>query len=236
MGSRSEVTERLVGSYGYTFGDLTNATIRKNDRCALFELLCLSIMAGTGTGGWAPWAALAGLKEENLGTPERMAASPWKQKVHVLNDAGFVRSPERTALILTRTAEEVRDRYDGDLGNLREAAGRDPQKERELLRELKGMNDTRVDLFFREAQSGWSELNPFADEPVLRAAGRLGLCTDVDELADSVGRDRFPRLIAALGHVDRMKIYDVFDGQPESARVIDLRMGSKGSTRLRGAS
>ena len=228
------LVQRLVDSYGYTFGDLTSATIRKNDPQALFELLCLSLLAAPRSGGWSPWAAIAGLKEGGIATPERLACSTWKRKVRVLSQANF-RSPERTALVLTSVAETVRHRWGGDLGALRQEAGRDPAGERALLNEMKGMNDARVDLFFREAQSGWSELFPFADEPVLHAAERLGLPDDVQALAQTVRPEIFPRLVSALGHVERTQIYDVFD-DTGPARVIDLGVGARESTRLRGAS
>ena len=63
----------------------------------------------------------------------------------------------------------------------------DPIVERDLLKELKGVDDGAVDLFFREVQSRWDELFPFADDAVLRAADRLGLPSDGEALAATVG-------------------------------------------------
>ncbi len=76
-------------------------------------------------------------------------------------------------MMLGDTAQFLLEKYDGDLRKLRAEAGRDPKIERKLLKECKGIGDTGVDIFFREAQSAWGELRPFADKKALKAAGKL---------------------------------------------------------------
>lgn len=90
-----------------------------------------------------------------------------------------------------RTAEEqsrihslkdLLEDYKGDLRNLREEAGRDPKRERTLLKRLKGIGDVGVDIFFREVQAAWDELVPFADKRVMKAARQLGLGNNATDL------------------------------------------------------
>lgn len=98
----------------------------------------------------------------------------------------------------TRTVALVLDANDGDLRKLREAAGCDPDEERRLLKEFKGIGNVGADIFFREAQAAWDEIFPFADRKALAAAEKLGLPASAHELAALVAKEDFPRLVAAL--------------------------------------
>jgi hypothetical protein len=132
-----------------------------------------------------------------------MADSRWEDRARVLNRSGYARYDERTATMLGDTSVLLIDRYGGDLRRLRDAAERDPRRERALLTELKGIGDVGVDIFFREVQGLWEEVAPFADRKALAGARALGLPADAGELARLVAaRDR-PRLFAALAAVSR---------------------------------
>ena len=96
---------------------------------------------------------------------------------------------------------ELLDRYEGDLRNLREEASRDPERERELLKEFKGTGDVRTDVFFRKVHVAWDESFPFADRRALEGARELGLEDNAEALAQLVGHRDFPRLVAALVRV-----------------------------------
>ena len=132
-----------------------------------------------------------------------MAASTWEQRVQALDEGGYVRYDERTATMLGETAGMLGDMYSGDLRRLREAAGRDPDRERKLLDQFKGVGEVAVNIFFREAQLAWPELYPFADARTLASAKALGLPADPKKLAGLVrGRRQFVRLVAALIRVE----------------------------------
>lgn len=68
--------------------------------------------------------------------------------------------------MLGATAAMLQDKYQGDLRKLRDAA----ERERDLLKECKGLSEVGVDIFMREAQIVWPELYPFADRKALQAA------------------------------------------------------------------
>ena len=89
------------------------------------------------------------------------------------------------------TADMVLEKYDGTLEKLREAAGRNPQKEMKLIREFKGVGETGVNIFCREAQLHWEELFPFADQRSLDTLAHHGIhCSSAQEVANLVDNDR----------------------------------------------
>ena len=96
----------------------------------------------------------------------------------MLNRHGYARYDERTAAMLGDACELLLERYRGDLRRLRDEAGRDPRRERRLLKQVKGLGDVGVDIFFREAQVAWEELFPFVDRRAAQTARRLGLDAD----------------------------------------------------------
>jgi hypothetical protein len=100
--------------------------------------------------------------------------------------------------MLEDAARHLIDAYGGDLRRLRDAAGRDPARERELLKEFKGIGDVGADVFMREVQRVWREARPFFDDRALESARRLGLPDDPDALARLAPRRDSARLAAAL--------------------------------------
>src|SRR6266542_952864 len=87
-------------------------------------------------------------------------------------------------------------------------AGSDPNRERALLRQLKGLGNVGIDIFFREVQVAWDELYPFADERALGEARQLGLPGDAKALARGHDRQAFARLVAALVRSSLAKDHD----------------------------
>ena len=126
---------------------------------ALFQWLCASLLFSARI---RADAALRALFEAGLTTPETMASATWRS-APILNRSGYARYDESTSRMLGETSRMLLDRYQGDLRKLREAAGRDPQEERRLLEEFKGIGDVGADIFMREVQLVWDELYPFAD-------------------------------------------------------------------------
>jgi len=91
-------------------------------------------------------------------------------------------------------ADMVLDNYNGNLEELRKAAGKDPEKEMKLIREFKGVGETAVNIFCREVQLLWDELFPFADQSTLETLSHHGIsCSSAQEVADLVGNDRCAR-------------------------------------------
>lgn len=207
MPAKQDTVQALLERYGQTYAEELGID-PGGGPSALFRLLCAAILFSARIRADVAVAAARALADQGWTTAEKLAGSTWEQRARVLNEAGYARYDERTATMLGDTAEHLLDRYRGDLRKLRDEAERDPGKERRLLKECKGLGDVGVDIFFREVQTAWPELYPFADERALRAAGKLDLGGDAEALADLVARRDFARLVAALVRAELDGAYD----------------------------
>ncbi len=164
----------------------------------LFRWLCASILLSARISADLAMQAARALADQGWTTAEKMAAATWEQRTRALNEAGYARYDESTSRMLGDTAEMLLERSRGDLRHLRQTAEGNPDRERTLLKQCKGLGDVGVSIFFREVQVAWDELYPFADKRAVDAAQRLGLASDPQALARQVPRHEFPRLVAAL--------------------------------------
>lgn len=199
--SEGEILRALLERHGRTFAQEIGISVEKNTPAPLFGLLCASLLFGNRIGARIAVRAAKALADRGFTTPQRMARSTQRELARTLNGAGYARYDERTSKALGETTAMLLDRYGGDLRNLREEAGRAPEKERRLLKQFKGIGDVGVNIFFREVQVAWDELFPFADPRALQNAGKLGLDEDPAALARLAGERDFPRLVAALVRV-----------------------------------
>jgi endonuclease III len=189
----------LLKRYGPSFADDLGIDARVNEPSPLFCLLIAAMLFSTRINHTIALKSARILFRRGWTTPEKMAASTWEQRVRALDEGGYVRYDERTSTMLGEIAQMLMDGYQGDLRRLREAAKRDPVRERKLLDQFKGIGEVAVNIFFREAQLAWPELYPFADARTLASARALGLPADTKKLAALVrGRRQFVRLVAAL--------------------------------------
>ncbi len=177
------IVEILMRRYGQTFAEDLGIDAAVNQPSPLFCLLISAMLFSTRISHNVALRSARVLFERGWTTPEKMAASTWEQRVRALDEGGYVRYDERTSKMLGETSQLLIDMYQGDLRKLREAAGRDPKRERKLLDQLKGIGEVAVNIFFREAQLAWPELYPFADQRTLECARALGLPGDPSSLA-----------------------------------------------------
>lgn len=173
--------------------------VAKDTPSPLYRWLLAALLYSTRISAELAESAARALSKEGWRTPAKMAASSWRQRVDVLNAAGYARYDESTAGYIGAATELLLARWDGDLRRLRDEADRDPAAERRLLKAFKGIGDVGCDIFFREAQVAWDEIHPFADRKALQAADALGLPDDPTRLARLLERKRdLPRLLSAL--------------------------------------
>lgn len=196
--SNDAVVEALLQRHGQTFADEIGVDVAKGTPQELFGLLCASILFSARISSDIAVRASQALREQGWRSAHKLAEATWAERTRVLNEAGYARFDERTSSMLGDTAQLLIDSYDGDLRRLRQEAGRDPGRERTLLKEVKGLGDVGVDIFFREAQAVWDELYPFADKRARKTAGELGLDDEPEELAKLVDKAEFPRFVAGL--------------------------------------
>ena len=212
--SRDRIVEALLERHGRTYAAELGIDLARNTPSVLYRWLCAATLLSARIGAKIAMQAARALAEQGWTTAQKMAETTWEERTRVLNQAGYARYDESTSRMLGDTARMLLDEYGGDLRRLREAAGRDPARERALLKECKGIGDVGADIFCREAQIAWDELYPFADRRALEAAARLGLEDDAARLAKRVPREDYPRLLAALVRTD---LADDFAGVLDAA-------------------
>lgn len=196
--STDSVIEALLERHGQTYAEELDIKLAKGTPSVLFRLLVASILFSARIGAGQAVKAARALTDEGWTTAEKLAATSWGERVRVLNRHGYAGYDERTAAMLGDACELLVDRYRGDLRRLRAAAGQDPRQERRLLKEVKGLGEVGVDIFFREVQVTWEELFPFLDRRAAQAARRLGLDADPRTLVGDRDPKAFARLVAAL--------------------------------------
>lgn len=208
MADTHHIVQVLLNQYGQLYSGMLGLELRQGTPSVLFQWLCASLLFGVRIRSKAAQQAAEAFFKEGWTTPEKMAAASWEERTQIINRSGYARYDEITSRMLRETARTLLDRYQGDLRNLRESAGRDPREERRLLKELKGIGDVSVDIFFREVQLVWDELYPFADRRALKAAKKLDLGNDAKVLARLVDPTEFPGLVAALVRTDLGKHHE----------------------------
>jgi hypothetical protein len=200
---QTSTVKTLLKLYGRTFAEDLGIDAETNEPSGLFCLLISALLYSTRISHNIALKSARILFDRGWTTPEHMAATTWEQRIQALDEGGYVRYDERTATMLGEAAQMLLHLYQGDLRNLRLAAGRDPAQERYLLDQFKGVGEVAVNIFFREAQLAWPELFPFADEKALASAKKLGLPADSKKLAALVRTRRdFARLVSALVRVE----------------------------------
>lgn len=200
--TQTDIRDALLQRHGTTFAEELGIHPEHDTPAPLFRWLCAALLMSARISTDIALNAARALADAGWTTADKMADSRWEDRVKVLNGAGYARYDESTARMLGESSEMLRDRYDGDLRQLREEADRDPQAERRLLKEFKGIGDVGADIFFREVQTAWDELYPFADARALKIADEMGLPDTAEGLARLAGRDRLPALLAALIRAD----------------------------------
>ena len=206
----------LLERHGQTYAEELGIDVAKGTPSPLFRLLIAAVLFSARIGAGQAVKAARALSEVGWTTAEKLAATSWRERVRMLNRHGYARYDERTASMLGDACQLLLDRYRGDLRRLRAEAGRDPRQERRLLKEVKGLGEVGVDIFFREAQVAWEELFPFLDRRAAQAARRLGLDADAGALAGDQDRKAFTRLVAALV---RTRLANDHDAVLEAARA-----------------
>lgn len=197
--SHDQVVEVLLARHGRTFASEAGIRLDRNTPTPLFRLLVMSLLVSARISSRIAIAATRALADAGWTTPDSMLASTWEERTRVLASAGYARYDESTARYLEQTTTLLTERWDGDLRNLREEAGRDPEREHRLLTDFTGIGDVGAHVFLREVQVLWDELDPYVDDRTLRRAAELTLpstATDLRRTVPDVGT--FARLVAAI--------------------------------------
>ncbi|KAI1392123.1 uncharacterized protein F4822DRAFT_441220 [Hypoxylon trugodes] len=122
--------------------------------------------------------------------------SSWEEKTEVLTEGGYTHYREKTATMMGDLAQLIEDKYEGDLNTIPQLASENPTKIRAELKNIKGLGDIGINIFFDTAQHIWPCLAPFIDPRSLKTAEAIGIGADVDTLWQEVSED--PELLCRL--------------------------------------
>jgi endonuclease III len=164
----------------------------------LYQLLMLTVLLSHRIGADIAVDAARELIEAGATTAQNMTGLSWQQRVDAEGRAHFKRYDESTATRLGESAQQLIDRYDGDLRRLAEAAGRDRERANELLQEFVGIGPLGADIFLREAQTVWTWLQPYLGKRAGETAAELGIPHTERGLAEAIGDDDLAHVTAAL--------------------------------------
>jgi endonuclease III len=200
-GTRERVVKTLLDRHGVTYAG--QAGIRLADRpSALYQLLVLATLLSARISADVAVAAARELFAAGYRTPRRMRKASWGDRVDALGRGHYRRYDERTSTMLGDAAEQLLDRWRGDLRKLHDEAGSDPKRIRGLLTEVKGIGLAGADIFLRELQAVWPDVAPYVDDRVSEGAKILRLPSSARGLSGLVGSPRdMARLASALVRV-----------------------------------
>ena len=188
----------LLDRHGTTFGDELGLDLRKGTPSALFGLLLFAVLSSARIRSVNAAAGTQALLDQGWSSIAKLRRTSWQQRVDVLNRNGYARYDERTASMLGDLADQVSDRWSGDLRRMRKEADGDVAVLKQHLTDLKGLGPVGADIFLREVQRCWPEVRPYVDKRAKDAAEALGLPRRPGDLAALVDDDDVARLVAAL--------------------------------------
>jgi hypothetical protein len=200
MADDRKLMKALLDRAGTTYAG--QAGIRLADSPApLYRLLVLSMLLSTRIKADIAVHAARALADAGMGTPAKMRAASWQDRVDALGRAHYKRYDESTATALGDGADLLHREYGDDLRTLRDRAEGDPGRIREALTGFPRLGPVGADIFCREAQDVWPSLRPAIDGKALDGARRIGLPTDPHELARLAPGSKLAPLAAALVRV-----------------------------------
>ncbi|KAJ5587225.1 uncharacterized protein N7459_002990 [Penicillium hispanicum] len=129
------------------------------------------------------------LIEEGYHEIDTLSRSTWEERTAVLREGGYNRYREQCATNLGDLGELVNIKYDGDLNNMLKDAQGERGEIRSAMKEIRGVGDLAVELFFNNVQSIWPSVAPFVDPRSLKTAEEIGIGTDLDAIYGALHRE-----------------------------------------------
>ncbi|WP_293989104.1 hypothetical protein [Streptomyces sp.] len=130
--------DALLTGHGQTYAREAGVKLRDTPQ-PLYQLLVLAHLLSARIRASVATDAAHALFDDGMRIPKRMSEATWQQRVDALGKGHYRRYDERTATQLGEAADQLLERYGGDLRKLREAAAGDVEECKRLLRELPGI-------------------------------------------------------------------------------------------------
>jgi endonuclease III len=195
--ANEKVDQLLAAAGGQTYAEAAGIHLA-DEPAPLYQLLMLTVLLSHRIGTDIAVDAARELIAAGATTAQKMTELTWQQRVDAEGRAHFKRYDESTATRLGDSAQQLLDRYGGDLRRLAEAAGRDRERAHALLQEFTGIGPLGADIFLREVQTVWTWLQPYLGDRAGESAAELGLPHTERGLAKAIGDDDLAHVTAAL--------------------------------------
>lgn len=174
----------LLREHGRTFADELGIDVARDKPLPLFELLVASLLLASRIQHRLAIQAARELRSSGLRTARDLAEADRQDVGDALTRGKYLRV-WRTTDLLQAMSHECLERYDGDLRGLRAEADGDADRLLALLQDFKGIGETGAEVFAREVQVAWEELQPFYGTRAIDAAKALGIAQrDLPGLGD----------------------------------------------------
>ncbi|MGP4087884.1 hypothetical protein, partial [Streptomyces sp. KR55] len=149
---KKDLVDALLDQYGrYSLAEEAEIHLRDWPH-ALFQLLQLAALTDARVTPETAVRTFMALRDRRWSTAGKVRKAGPEEIAEVLADAGYPEGDRRrVSTAMTDAALHLQEDHGGDLGELRDDAKMDPQRERELLRHFANVDDDVVDAFFREA-------------------------------------------------------------------------------------
>ncbi|MHA6629032.1 endonuclease [Pseudonocardia sichuanensis] len=200
MADDRKILRALLDRAGTTYAEQAGIGL-KDTPAPLYRLLVLSVLLSTRIRADIAVDAARALADAGMGTPAKMRAASWQDRVDALGRASYKRYDESTATALGEGADLLHREYGDDLRRLRDRAEGDATRVREALTAFPRLGPVGADIFCREVQDVWPSLRPAIDRKALDGARRVGLPAEARELARLAPGPALAPVAAALVRV-----------------------------------
>ncbi|KAL7624405.1 hypothetical protein AAE478_005969 [Parahypoxylon ruwenzoriense] len=187
---------RLISRYGeLPLSDTDLADPDKPTPDTVLALVLNSMLSSTRISHALAARTVKSLIEAGYHKLDVLKRSSWEERTEVLTEGG-----EKAATRMGDLAKLIEDKYEGDLNTILRLTSEDRTKIRAELKNIKGLGDVGINIFFDTAQHIWPCLAPFIDPRSLKTAEAIGIGGDVRALWQAVSEnpDQMCRLAAAL--------------------------------------
>jgi len=166
---------RLIEFLGGMYSREIGIDLSLPDRAQTFRWFLAAKLMGARIATTAALSTWREFARRGVDTPERIRETGWDGLVAILDKGGYARYDFSTATRLLAIADNILERYHGDLNVLHDRSDGPRDLEVRLMGLGKGIGPVTANIFLREMRSVWPKADPAISPLALLAARDLCL-------------------------------------------------------------
>jgi endonuclease III len=166
---------RLIEFLGGMYSRELGIDLSEPDRVQIFRWFLAAKLMGARISTRAALSTWREFARRGVDTPERIRQAGWDGLVAILDEGGYARYDFSTATRLLAIADDILERYRGELNVLHDRSDGPRDLEVRLMGLGKGIGPVTANIFLREMRSVWPKADPAISPLALMAARDLGL-------------------------------------------------------------